>query len=617
MDKTRLPPSPQIDWKDDGTPESTVVGDVYFSVEDGLEEARAVFLAGCGLPERWSGRERFGIGELGFGTGLNFLATCQLWRAHRPSDTAKFDFVSFEGFPLERDDAERALSRWPDLGAHAYQLMDKWPVRMRGVQRITFSDGVSLTLHVDEISEALPRAGFQADAWFLDGFAPAKNSAMWDDALFPQMLARSNQDARVGTYTVAGAVRRGLSEAGFEVRKAPGFGRKRERLEAVCQNRSVPEPDRYGLRPFAGPPSKIAVIGAGIAGACMARKCIEQGGRVTVFDEAEGLGAGASGNRLALVMPRLDVDDTVIARAALEAYIGARSFYRDFKGVASVDVQQVSRGVKDGEKFAKLRADPPLDETLLGFGADGRLIHKDALVMTPDKLLPDLLSGATLRLGARAQIDVRGKSVNGERFDAIILASGMAVADLEETSWLPLTARLGQVEYAETDKVETSAIAAGHYGLAAGQVRLWGASFEPFEGGEINVSDAAKAANANALEGLGLSDWLDLPEIRSRAGVRATTPDKLPICGAVPEFGAALDIFAPERKGIHVDEDMPCHDGVFVLGGLGSRGFGFAPLLADVLASQLFGGPLPTEQDVAEALSPVRFLLRGLKRGQL
>jgi len=616
MEKPRLPPLPELDWKPDGTPESRSVGDVYFSVEDGLEEARAVFLGGCGLPERWGARERFAIAELGFGTGLNFIATWQMWRAHRPSARARLDFISFEGFPLERSAAERALSRWPELDELSALLLENWPVRMRGVQQIYFADGVSLTLHIDEIADALPRSSFRADAWFLDGFAPAKNSAMWDDGLYPLMAARSNQGAQVGTYTVAGAVRRGLSEAGFAVSKAPGFGRKRERLEAVCERDPVPEPDRYGLRASGETLSRIAVIGAGIAGACIAHKCAEQGSAVTVFEQAECLGAGASGNPLALVMPRIDVDDTVIARASLEAYICARSFYRDVEGATSVDVQQASRGAKDGEKFAKLRADPPLDETLLGFGDDGRLIHKDALVISPDKLLPGLLSGATLKLGARAQLDVRRKEVNGKPFDAIILASGMVVAELDGTDWLPLAARLGQVEFARAEDSLPSAVAAGHYALAAGGLRLWGASFEPFSGGEITVSEAARAANAEALSRLGFADWLDLPEIGSRAGVRATTPDKLPLCGALPDLDAALDVFAAERQGVRVAQDMPCHDGVYVLGGLGSRGFGFAPLLADILCSRLFRGPLPTEQDVAEALSPVRFLLRGLKRGQ-
>ena len=617
MDTPRLPALPELDWKPDGTPVSQGVGDVYFSVEDGLEEARAVFLAGCGLPARWAGARDFTIAELGFGTGLNFLATWQMWRTHRPSADAQLHFVSFEGFPLDRASATRALARWPELTDLAALLLDTWPERMRGVQQIRFADGVSLTLHIDEIARALPRAEFRADAWFLDGFSPAKNASMWEAGLYRLMMERSNTGARIGTYTVAGAVRRGLADAGFAVQKAPGFGRKRERLEAVCETAPERVPDRYALRPRAKPPARIAIIGAGVAAACMARKCLDQGHAVTVFDQAERLGAGASGNPLALVMPRLDVDDTVIARAALEAYISARRFYAGRAGVQMVDVRQSARGPSDVEKFAKLRADPPLDERLLGFGEDGHLIHKRAVLISPADLLPDLFAGADLKLGTDAKVDARARQVNGAEFDAIVLASGMAVAALEETAWLPLAARLGQVEFATAPDAKTEAIAAGHYALASETLRLWGASFEAFSGGEIKTSEAARAANGEALAGLGRGDWLELPEIQSRAGVRATTPDKLPLCGALPDLPAALEQFASERQGVRVDADMPRLDGIYVLGGLGSRGFGYAPLLADNLASRFFGYPLPTEQDVAEALSPVRFLLRGLKRGQL
>ena len=617
MEKRRLPSPPALDWKPDGTPVSEAVGDVYFSVEDGLEEARSVFLAGCGLPERWQGRDRFTIAELGFGTGLNFLATWQMWRESRPSPDARLDFVSFEGYPLDAASARRALARWPELSGLADALLDKWPERMRGVQRIGFGDGVTLILHIDEIADALPRSRFYADAWFLDGFSPAKNTEMWDEALYPLMFARSTKGARIGTYTVAGAVRRGLSAAGFSVSKAPGFGRKRERLEAVCEELPERAPDVYALAPLAAAAKRVAIIGAGIAGACAARRCAEAGAAVTVYEQAGQIGAGASGNRLALVMPRLDASDTVVARASLEAYQAAHRLYAGKQGARYVDCLQRPRGEADQAKFAKLLDDPPLDVGKLGGTADGQLIHKGALMLTPGLLLADLFEGVEVKLGTEAKVDLARREVNGAAYDAIVLANGMAVLALEEASWLPLTGRLGQVEFCAAAEDQLSAIAGGHYALANGHMRLWGASFESYEGGRLDASASAKALNAAALERLGHGSWLVSEQIESRVGVRATTPDKLPVCGALPDVSKAGELFAGVRKGQRVDMDMPRHEGVFCLGGLGSRGFGFAPLLADVLGSCLFGAAMPVEQDVAEALSAVRFLLRGLKRGQI
>ena len=126
---SRLPPRPDLEWSTDGTPEDRRMGDIYFSRQSGLEETRAVFLKGCGLPERGAGKDAFTIGELGFGTGLNFLAAWQLWRQTRPTDKSWLHFVSFEGFPLDRGDAARALSAWPELEELSGQLLACWPER--------------------------------------------------------------------------------------------------------------------------------------------------------------------------------------------------------------------------------------------------------------------------------------------------------------------------------------------------------------------------------------------------------------------------------------------------------------------------------------------------------
>jgi len=193
----RLPPRPDLSWKEDGTPVDERVGDVYYSVEDGLAEARAVFLSGCGLPEAWHRQNPYTIAELGFGTGLNFLATWHMWQAHRRPD-GWLNFVSFEGYPLEAEDIARALTPWPELRELAMKLCDAWPARAKGIQQITWpEERLTLTLHRGMIEETLPRAVFVADAWFLDGFSPAKNAAMWDDAIRPEL------DKQDGHYPLA------------------------------------------------------------------------------------------------------------------------------------------------------------------------------------------------------------------------------------------------------------------------------------------------------------------------------------------------------------------------------------------------------------------------------
>ena len=618
---SRLPPTPQIDWKPDGTPIARSFGDVYFSTEDGLNETRAVFLKGCGLPEAWSGRDHFTVAETGFGTGLNFLALWQLWRTHRTSPAARLHFVSFEGYPLLREDAARALSAWPELAELAARLVARWPDRARGVRRLNWpDDGISLTLHIDEIAAALHQAEFAADAWFLDGFSPARNETMWAETLFPMIAARSAPGARAATFTVAGDVRRGLSAAGFEVEKRPGHGRKRERLEArLVAPPHERTPDPHTLSMPKDRPNSVAILGAGIAGAALARALMDRGVQVTVFDPTNMPASGASGNPLGLVMPRLDAGDTVQARLMVDAYLTARVFYSGHTGVVETEVRQTPKDEGDTRRFGSVLEDPPLPLEDLEALAGGGLLHKRALIVRPAELVSDLLSGAELRLGETPTVDLKARTVNGQPFDAILLASGPALDTV--APWLGLIGKLGQVEHASgLEDSGAYALASGQYAIAAGGERLWGATYETLKGDmTVATSTVASERNASALDRL--APWwrgpLKTASIHSRASIRATTADRLPVAGPLPDVDRFLEVFAGLRKGRPVVADAPVIEGVWLVGGLGSRGFTFAPWLAGMVAAALLGEPSPLRREARAAVSPARILLRGLKRNVL
>ncbi len=605
---SRLPPRPKLQWKQDGTPVETGVDDVYYSVEDGLEESRAVFLAGCGLPGRWAGRDKFTVAELGFGTGLNFLATWQMWRANR-GEFGWLNFVSFEGFPLDKDDAVRALSAWPKLAQLSEKIVENWPVRAKGVRRVVWPDErLTLTLHIGEIGETLAQSQFKADAWFLDGFSPAKNGAMWDKSLWPLVSERCEPGAKLATFTVAGAVRRGLEAAGFSVDRLPGHGRKRQRLEAVSgRYESAMKEVSTGCR--------VAIIGAGIAGASAAQAFVQRGAAVNVFDAAAGPAQGTSGNPLALVMPRLDAGDTAEARLVLDAYLHAQASYRGLAGVEPVEVLHHPRDDKEAARFAKMLADPPLGPEQLEAMAGG-IVHKGGLILRPGLLLPALLDGADLRWGCEAVLDAGARTVNGERFDVVVLANGWQMHEM--APWLRLEARAGQVEWLEgaVDR-PPSAIVRSDYALASGHERLWGATFGEHTGGPPQVSAQARVENRAALNRLA-PDWqqdAERCEIQSRAGIRASTPDRLPVVGALVDYPAALEVFAGLRNGLDVAAPVPEINGVFVAGGFGARGFTWGPWAGAVLAAQVFGDPVPATAGGLQAVAPVRQILRDLKRG--
>ncbi len=612
-----MPPRPVLDWADDGTPIAADIGDVYFSKEGGLDETRAVFLTACGLPDRWQGRAQFTVAELGFGTGLNLLALWQLWQNHRPTPDARLDFISFEGFPLAREDAERALYQWPEIKAFSDCLLANWPVRARGVQSIPLADGVRLIIHIDEIAKALPNSRFRADAWFLDGFAPSKNGEMWAETLYPLIRDRCEPGAYIGTYTVAGAVRRGLSAAGFEVSKQSGFGRKRERLQAIAPKEKTYADDPYGLNVARQSAKRIAILGGGIGGAAAAFAFANAGCTPVLFDRSDRLASGASGNRLALLMPRLDASDTPVARMLLSAYIAAVRAYVEEDGTYRTETVQRVHTETDQRRFAKLRADPPLPEDWLGFTSEGDLLHRGSLILDPRKLVADLTRGIDTRLGRTPEVSLSSCKVNNERFDAVIIASGMGLSAYPETAWLPLSGRLGQVETSIAETARTEAIAAGHYALSVGKTRLWGASFEPITSDMPRLSEVARYENQAALQRLVSEEWCGNGEVRSRAGIRATTPDKLPIAGPLPDFEEALNLYANVRHGGVPKGQVPVHEGIYLLGGLGARGFTFAPWLADLLTAIILDKPLPCGHAEAELVSPMRFIFRGLKRKEL
>src|SRR5258706_10766322 len=210
-----------------GVPTSPEFHDIYHSADGGLAQARHVFLQGNALPERWADRPSFTILETGFGLGLNFLAAWQAWRAD-PRRPARLHFVSIEKHPFARADLEAALAPFAELGALGAALCRAWPPRIAGFHRLHFEGGrIALTLVLGDAGECLPQLEARADALFLDGFAPARNPAMWSPQVVRELARLAAPGATLATWTVAGGVRSALAGAGFRVEEGAGFPRKR------------------------------------------------------------------------------------------------------------------------------------------------------------------------------------------------------------------------------------------------------------------------------------------------------------------------------------------------------------------------------------------------------
>jgi len=350
----------KIGWQTDDAgnqvPVSGEFGDVYFSHADGLAESRHVFLAHNQLPERLANltdKQCFTVAELGFGTGLNFLATWQLWRqlcAKKPHLTsARLHFITTEKYPIPLNDLTQILALWaqraPELAKLIEQLLANYPSLIAGCHRLNFiDDNITLDIWLGDAGDSLASLDTETaikrpyvDAWFLDGFAPSCNETLWAESIFTQMQRLSHTGTTAATYSCAGIVKRGLQTHGFEINKVKGFGRKREMLTAVMAGitDSLALNDDSNASIYPNLPSHTVVIGAGIAGLLTAWTLANRGVTVTIVDKVAPL-AGASGNPRALLAPNMTPIHHVYEHLHSIGYLYSGRLYRYFNQQAAL-----------------------------------------------------------------------------------------------------------------------------------------------------------------------------------------------------------------------------------------------------------------------------------------
>jgi tRNA 5-methylaminomethyl-2-thiouridine biosynthesis bifunctional protein len=586
------PAAEGLSWTAEGAPRSDRFDDVYFSVADGLAESRAVFLGGCGLPQAWAGQDRYTVGELGFGTGLNILALLDAWRSGR-APGQRLSIFSIEAYLLDVKDAARALGAWPELADLAAPLLAQWPRNAPGFHRLDFPEiGATLDLALGEAAWALDQWTGAADAWFLDGFSPAKNPQMWRDDVLAAVARRSAPGARLATFTVAGAVRRGLQAVGFNAIKAPGHGRKRERLEARLDGAAV-------AAHTASP--RVAVIGAGIAGASLVRALRALAVDALALD-AEGPGAGASGNPAALVSAALDAGSGPRARLYAQCLARAADLYGQL-GPAAVTgrgLLQLERASRDGARFDAVAASRVFDPARIArlhpaaasarigqpTGADGLWLD-DGRVIDPGVVIATWLGAFTRGAVARLERAPGGwRLIDADdallaEADVVCLAGGAQARAL----WpdLPLQPVRGQASWSANASIDV-ALAWGGYAAPFPGGLLFGATHDR-ERDDVGIDAHDHVRNlATLAEALPeAAAALDPTTLGGRASVRAASPDRMPLAGAL----------GPE--------------GLYVLGGLGSRGFATAPLLAEHVAALICGAPSPLPAGGRRLIDPARF----------
>ncbi|MBX3638860.1 MAG: tRNA (5-methylaminomethyl-2-thiouridine)(34)-methyltransferase MnmD, partial [Rubrivivax sp.] len=304
-----------------GPPSAPDFGDVYHPAAGALVQARHVFLASNDLPARWAARSRFVVLETGFGLGNNFLATWDAWRQDARR-CGRLVYVAIEAHPPRREDLTQAHAGSP-LPALAAELIAAWPPLASGLHLRDFEGGrLRLLLALGDVEQLLPALRLHADAVFLDGFAPARNPAMWSPRVLKAVGRRAAPGATAATWSVATAVRAGLVTAGFDVQRVPGIGGKRE----ITRARFAP---RFRAEAPPAPPRDAIVVGAGLAGAAVGRALLREGVAVSVLERNAAPAAEASGNPGGLFHGTVHPDDGPYARLFRAAALHAAQVYRD------------------------------------------------------------------------------------------------------------------------------------------------------------------------------------------------------------------------------------------------------------------------------------------------
>lgn len=658
----------KIHFNQENTPVSDKFDDVYFSNQDGLAESHYVFLEGNQLWERWVNYQEahFVIAETGFGTGLNFFAVTTLFREFRqkyPDSPLKhLYFISFEKYPLPLDALQQAHLAYPQFSRLAQHLQQHWLNPIQGCYRFHF-DETTLDLWFGDVAENLPQLGdyvnSKIDAWFLDGFAPSKNPDMWNEQLYQQMFRFTKPQGTFATFTAASAVRKGLENAGFNIKKRKGFGKKRECLSG---QKTQEKPTALSTPWFHSQPANlnkqnIAIIGGGIASLCTAISLVKRGAKITIYCEDEQTALNASGNKQGAFYPQLSDDNERNIRFYIHAFAYGHQFLQwaiqqqiefehKFCGVALCAYNEKAESKLNKIAELNLPSDlyQPLNQTELSekvglplpFG--GGFIPQGAW-LAPRQLVQHafaFLEKQGVQIKTSQKVTALSQTENGwqittvenETFchEVVVLANGHKLTEFEQTQKLPLYPVRGQVSQIPTSENL----------LKLKTVLCYDGYLTPVDQAKTSHCIGASHVRDNATREFSLTEQqenqqkiqLNIPEEwtkevdtsgnLARIGVRCSVRDLTPMMGAVPHFSTQQtqyqNLFNLRRRKQPI-EQAANYPNLYLIGALGSRGLTSAPFLGETLASLIYGEPLPMSEDLIHNLMPNRGWVRRWLKG--
>jgi len=589
-----------VKWEDN-LPYSNEYQDRFFQ-DDAVAEIKNIFIEPNQLFERIRNGSQIHIGELGFGFGLNFFVTAKFWQENNEnSGIHNLEYIAIDEALPSREQLLKIINAFPELEEICNIFLENYDLSHNDTQRIYFpSLKVRLTLIQNDVESGLKNLlGFknnQIDAWYLDGFDPSKNKSMWSNSVFQYIEFLSAKNATFGTFTSAGFVKRGLKKFGFEVDKVKGFGKKRHKLIGKkFLSISVPNISSNKKK-------KIAIIGSGIAACSAAYAAIQNEAQVEIFESADDIAAGASGNPVAAMYPRFSASDSPYSFLTAQSYFFAEKIYAQLPNAYkktgllfshSNDYQkdwiQDMKSLNREDLFQII--DKKEMKKLYGFESCGLIVRKGGYLF-PKLICKEMIAHQNIKISCNHHFDGWNKNkskldihfLNQEKksgFDDLIIANGSGLT--KYVSGLKISkGQLVGLRGEQPINIDLPINSAGYILPKINNITWIGSTHErEFDDADICHKTGQKLierTNRNFNINLAGSDDM-LMEARLRIGSR----DRLPLAGKIEEH-------------------------IYTIGALGSRGFSLGPLLGDYVASLINNSPSPISSGIALAIEPLRFI---------
>ena len=589
----------EIIWKD-GLPFSNKYHDRFFQ-DDAVSEITNIFIEPNQLLERIRNSSQICIGELGFGLGLNFFVTAKFWfENNKDLNSHNLEYLAIdEAFPTKAQ-VLKIIRNFPDLEEICNIFLDSYDLTHNDTKRIYFpSLKIRLTLIQNDVESGLKNLlglkNNQINAWYLDGFDPNKNKSMWSNSVFQYINFLSSRNATFGTFTSAGFVKRGLEKFGFEVNKVKGFGKKRHKL---IGSKSF---DASNASTQRNKKKKIGIIGTGIAACSVAYAAVQNGSDVEMFESAESIAAGASGNPVAAMYPRFSVNNSPYSFLTAQSYFFAEKLYKQmpnaYKNTGLLFTHSNNYQEEWIQDIKNLNRDDLFQildkkemEKLYGFKSDGLLVKKGGYLF-PKLICREMTAHPEIKITLNHCFDKWSKNgskldiefLNQEKkcaYDDLIIANGPSL----EKYLSGLKISKGQLVGLKGDQsidLNLPVNSAGYILPKLENITWIGSSHEK-EYEDIQVSYEVGAELIKRINKNFKTDLISEPGILMEARLRTGSKDRLPLAGKIEE-------------------------NVYAIGALGSRGFSLGPILGEHVASLINNTPSPISSGIAIAIEPMRF----------